>query len=96
MIYSAQRWATAEEVFDRLIEIITTHPWVKSETGLPDGYSKAGKRGEIKLKNSGHIRIGLRSGDLGRGLDIVRRGAFSKSLGSSTHRYRCGLDAQGR
>jgi phage head maturation protease len=26
--------------------------------------------------------------------DIVRRGAFSRSLGSGTHRY-CGLDAQG-
>lgn len=71
-IYSAQRWLTAEDVYDRLIEIIEASPWLKSrlqpKVGLPLGYSKAGERGEIQLRNGGSIRIGLRSGDLGRGL----------------------------
>lgn len=72
IIYSAQRWATAEDIYDRLIEIIESSDWLKSmlapERGLPDGYSKAGERGKIKLLNGGEIRIGLRTASLGRGL----------------------------
>lgn len=72
IIFSAQRWATAEDVYDRLIEIIEANPSLrarlKPRVGLPEGYSKKGERGRIELANGGKARIGLRSNDLGVGL----------------------------
>lgn len=72
IIYSAQRWATAEDIYDRLIEIIEQSPELVAKlaprTGLPRGYSKEKDRGIIELANGGRIRIGLRGKDLGVGL----------------------------
>lgn len=72
IIYSAQRWKTAEDVYDRLIEIIKSSPELLAQlaprTGLPHGYSKDKDRGDIELANGGKIRIGLRSADMGVGL----------------------------
>lgn len=72
IIYSAQRWATAEDVYDRLIEIIERTPSLMARLaprhGLPKGYSKEKDRGLIELKNGAKLRIGLRGKDLGVGL----------------------------
>lgn len=78
IIYSAQRWKTSEEVFDRCVAIIMRHEWMRelleARPGVPDGVSKAGKVGQIFLANGGSLFCGLRSGDLGRGstkVDLV-------------------------
>lgn len=78
IIYSAQRWKTSEEVFDRCVGIILRNEWLREllapQAGVPDGYSKAGKVGQIFLSNGGSLFCGLRSGDLGRGstkVDLV-------------------------
>lgn len=78
IIYSAQRWKTSEEVFDRCVAIILRNEWLrellKPVPGVPDGYSKAGKVGQIHLVNDASLFCGLRSGDLGRGstkVDLV-------------------------
>lgn len=72
IIYSAQRWATAEDVYDRLVEIIKGSPELLAQlqprVGLPYGYSKDKDRGTIELANGGELRIGLRSADMGVGL----------------------------
>lgn len=72
IIYSAQRWATAEDVYDRLVEIIEASPALMERLaprlGLPKGYSKDKDRGIIELRNGGKLRIGLRGKDLGVGL----------------------------
>lgn len=72
IIYSAQRWKTAEDVYDRLIAIIESSPDLVAQlaprVGLPRGYSKDKDRGDIELANGGKIRIGLRSADMGVGL----------------------------
>ncbi|WP_349318873.1 hypothetical protein [Mycolicibacterium canariasense] len=75
IIYSAQRWKTAEDIYDRLIEIIESSPELvarlQPRTGLPKGYSKAKDRGDIELANGGKIRIGLRGADMGVGLTKI-------------------------
>lgn len=75
IIYSAQRWATAEDVYDRLIDIIKSAPELVAQlaprTGLPRGYSKDKDRGEIELANGGTLRVGLRSADMGVGLTKI-------------------------
>lgn len=78
IIYSAQRWATAEQIYDRLIELILESDELKAmlapQKGLPLGYSKEKDRGIIELTNGAKIRIGLRGKDLGVGmteLDLV-------------------------
>lgn len=78
IVYSAQRWKTSEEVFDRCVGIILGNEWMRelleARPGCPDGFSKAGKVGQIFLANGGSLFCGLRSGDLGRGstkVDLV-------------------------
>lgn len=78
IIYSAQRWKTSEDVFDRCVSIILANEWMaeqlEARPGCPDGHSKAGKVGQIFLANGGSLFAGLRSGDLGRGstkIDLV-------------------------
>lgn len=83
IIYSAQRWKTSEEVFDRCVGIILRHDWFRAMLmpvfGCPDGYSKAGKVGQIHLANGGSLFCGLRSGDLGRGSTKVDLVIFDES-----------------
>jgi hypothetical protein len=71
-IYSAQRWATAEDVYDRLVDIIEGTPWLlarlQPRLGLPRGYSKDKDRGVIECVNGASLRVGLRGKDLGVGL----------------------------
>ncbi|MCV7230680.1 hypothetical protein [Mycolicibacterium komossense] len=86
IIYSAQRWATAEEVYDRLIEIIEAHPWLSDRlnkrVGLKDGYSKEKDRGVIEVRigdEIAEVRIGLRTADLGNGLTKLDRVIFDEA-----------------
>lgn len=83
IIYSAQRWKTSEEVFDRAVAIILRNEWMRellaARPGIPDGYSKAGKVGQIFLANGGSLFCGLRSGDLGRGSTKVNLVIFDEA-----------------
>ncbi|AOT25747.1 terminase large subunit [Mycobacterium phage Tortellini] len=72
IIYTAQRWSTAYDVFKRVVAVINRVPWLRSR--LAEKPSKAGNRGSIKLhdpKNPGVIyceaEFGPRSQDFGRG-----------------------------
>lgn len=71
IIYTAQRWSTAYDVFKRVCAVIDRVPWLKSR--LAEKPSKAGNRGSIKLKHprTGEIvceaEFGPRSQDFGRG-----------------------------
>lgn len=94
IIYSAQRWITAEQVYDRLIEIIESSPdllsRLKPRTGLPKGYSKQKDRGEIELENGGVARFGLRSKDMGVGLTKLDLVIFDEAY-NLTAEQRTGL-----
>lgn len=72
IIYSAQRWATAEQVYDRILAIIQGSEHLLSRLqgrkGLPHGHSKLKDRGEIELANGAVLRVGLRGNDMGVGL----------------------------
>ncbi|QDK01108.1 terminase large subunit [Mycobacterium phage Purky] len=72
IIYTAQRWSTAYDVFKRVVAVINRVPWLRSR--LAEKPSKAGNRGSIKLhdpKNPGviycEVEFGPRSQDFGRG-----------------------------
>lgn len=75
IIYTAQRWSTAYDVFKRVCAVINRVPWLKSR--LAEKPSKAGNRGSIKLKHprTGEIvceaEFGPRSQDFGRGYTEV-------------------------
>lgn len=71
IIYTAQRWSTAYDVFKRVCAVINRVPWLRRR--LAEKPSKAGNRGTIKLKDpkTGQIvcevEFGPRSQDFGRG-----------------------------
>lgn len=71
IIYTAQRWSTAYDVFKRVCAVINRVPWLKSR--LAEKPSKAGNRGVIKLRDpkTGELyceaEFGPRSQDFGRG-----------------------------
>ena len=73
-VYSAQRGQTADAVFARIVNIIKARPdlWARVVEGPTGG--KQG-RGDItvRAKNGkiAHLRCGVRSTDLGRGLDEI-------------------------
>ena len=94
IIYSAQRWLTAEDVYDRLVEIIESSPDLMERLapriGLPKGYSKQKDRGEIELKNGGVVRFGLRSKDMGVGLTKLDLVIFDEAY-NLTAEQRTGL-----
>lgn len=74
IIYTAQRWSTAYDVFKRVVAVINRVPWLKNK--LAEKPSKAGNRGVIKLvwkDDDGNViseceaEFGPRSQDFGRG-----------------------------
>ncbi len=65
IIYTAQRWSTAYDVFKRVVAVINRVPWLKSR--LAEKPSKGGNRGVIKLVNGCEVEFGPRSQDFGRG-----------------------------
>ena len=65
VIYTAQRWSTAYDVFKRVCAVINRVPMLKRQ--LAEKPSKAGNRGVIRLLNGAEIEFGPRSQDFGRG-----------------------------
>lgn len=65
IIYTAQRWSTAYDVFKRVVTVINRVPWLKSR--LAEKPSKGGNRGVIRLVNGCEVEFGPRSQDFGRG-----------------------------
>lgn len=81
--YTAQRWDTVEDVYDRLVQIITERPSLRRRLkvmpGAPDGYSKAGNHGEIYTKNGGALEMGPRTRAIGRGQTKIDLGIFDEA-----------------
>ncbi len=69
IIYSAQRWVTAEAVFKRLKAIIEKRPSLYRR--LAKDPTSSSSRAEITLRSGASVSLGVRSGDLGRGLDRI-------------------------
>jgi hypothetical protein len=69
IVFSSQRWLSAERVFQRLKSTIERRPslWRR----LAKDPSSSSSRAVIELKSGACITLGVRSGDLGRGLDRV-------------------------
>lgn len=65
IIYTAQRWSTAYDVFKRVCAVINRVPWLRKR--LAEKPSKAGNRGVITLINGAEVEFGPRSQDFGRG-----------------------------
>jgi hypothetical protein len=65
IVYTAQRWATALDVFNRVCTVIYRVPSLRKR--LEEKPSKAGNRGVIKLTNGAMAEFGPRSQDFGRG-----------------------------
>ena len=80
-VYSAQLGLTADAVFARVVEIIESredlYPRILSKTGGSQG------RGDIKVRardgSIGHLRCGVRSTNLGRGLDQIDLVVFDEA-----------------
>ncbi len=65
IIYTAQRWSTAYDVWKRVCAVINRVSWLKNK--LAEKPSKSGNRGSIKLINGCEVEFGPRSQDFGRG-----------------------------
>lgn len=77
IIYSAQRWVTAEAVFKRLKAIIERRPSLYRR--LAKDPTSSSSRAEIVLKSGASVALGVRSGDLGRGLDRIDLVVFDEA-----------------
>lgn len=82
IVYSAQRGQTADAVFARVVDVIKANPelWGAVVEGPTGG--KAG-RGDITVRSIdgtlAHFRSGVRSTDLGRGLDQIDLVVFDEA-----------------
>jgi hypothetical protein len=69
IVYTAQRWSTALDVFNRVWTVIDRVPSLKRR--LAEKPTTGGNRGVIKLTNGAKIEFGPRSQDFGRGYTEV-------------------------
>jgi hypothetical protein len=76
-VYSAQRWVTAESIFKRLKAIIESRPSLQRR--LAREPSVASSRAVIELRSGASVAFGVRSGDLGRGLDKLDLVVFDEA-----------------
>lgn len=76
-VYSAQRWVTSASVFRRMKATIEARPSLMRRLAKPPTSSSS--RAVIELKSGATIQLGVRSGDLGRGLDAVDLVVFDES-----------------
>ena len=76
-VLSAQRWVTAESVYRRLKAIIESQPSLQKR--LAKDPSASSSRAVIELKSGASVALGVRSGDLGRGLSAVDLVCFDES-----------------
>lgn len=69
IVYTAQRWSTALDVFNRVWAVIERVPSLKRR--LAQKPTTGGNRGVIKLTNGAMVEFGPRSQDFGRGYTEV-------------------------
>jgi hypothetical protein len=69
IVYTAQRWSTARDVFDRTVTVINRVPSLRRR--LLAKPSKADNRGLILFRNGGKAEFGPRSQDFARGYTEV-------------------------
>lgn len=83
IVYSAQRWKTVEDVYERIVGIIEARPSLKKRlkpvSGCPEGYSKSGNHGEIHLRNGGSLDMGPRTRAVGRGQTKIDLAIFDEA-----------------
>jgi hypothetical protein len=77
IIFSGQRWLTSERVFQRLKSVIERRPSLYRR--LAKDPTTSSSRAYIELKSGASITLGVRSGDLGRGVDRVDRLVIDES-----------------
>lgn len=68
-VYSAQRFVTSDSVFRRMKATIEARPSLYRRLLKPP--SSSSSRATIELSNGAIVQLGVRSGDLGRGLDQI-------------------------
>lgn len=69
IIYTAQRWSTAADVFDRVCEVIDRNPYLRAQ--LARKPSRRDNHGVIELLNGAKAEFAPRSQDFGRGLTEI-------------------------
>lgn len=70
IVYTAQRWKTVEDVYDRIVAIIESRPSLRRRldpSKVPDGHTKSGNHGEVHLLNGASLDMGPRTQAVGRG-----------------------------
>jgi hypothetical protein len=78
IVYSAQRWVTAEAVFKRLKAIIESRPSLQRR--LAKDPTSSSSRAVIELKSGASVALGVRSGDLGRRYGCSRFGDLRRGV----------------
>jgi phage terminase large subunit-like protein len=69
IVYTAQRWSTAADVFDRVVTVINRVPSLRKR--LAKNPSKRDNHGVIELRNGAKAEFAPRSQDFGRGYTEV-------------------------
>lgn len=68
-VYSAQRFVTSDSVYRRMKATIESRPSLYRRLAKPP--SSSSSRAVIELTSGAMVQLGVRSGDLGRGLDQI-------------------------
>lgn len=83
IVYTAQKWLTVEDVYDRIVDIIKSRPSLKRRLlpfeSAPEGYTKSGNHGAIKTRNGGELEMGPRTKAVGRGMTRVDLAIFDEA-----------------
>lgn len=82
IVYTAQRWQTVEDVYDRIVAIIDRRPSLARRldpSKCPDGHTKAGNHGEIHLTNGASLHMGPRTKAVGRGQTRIDLAIFDEA-----------------
>lgn len=80
--YTAQRWETVEDVYDRIVDIIDRRPSLARRldpSKCPDGHTKAGNHGQIHLTNGASLHMGPRTKAKGRGQTKIDLAIFDEA-----------------
>ena len=80
--YTAQRWETVEDVYDRIVAIIESRPSLMRRldpSEVPDGHTKAGNHGRIALTNGAYLSMGPRTKAKGRGQTKIDLAIFDEA-----------------
>lgn len=80
--YTAQRWETVEDVYDRIVDIIDRRPSLARRldpSEVPEGHTKAGNHGRIALTNGASLSMGPRTKAKGRGQTKIDLAIFDEA-----------------